>query len=359
VRSAEQAAPLENVQVGTKRADTGILDAKGNPITRAEAVMEQQQLAVPLAPAKEALRPIFERLQRKKELTGNLMGDEGRAASALDALLSAPNNAPLSVVDAALGDLKAAARGAAMPELRSQGQGLAAQAVAELETLVQQRAKAAGVWDDLRAGRDATIAKWTAAETLDKLRTEPVQTFRLLTASGDAAVERLREVQRLAPGEVPKIGRAYVDGLIDTATAEGGFGREAKLWAEWSKLGDETKALLYPNKDLRTALDNFFLVGKKMAENPNPSGTALVAQVPGQAALMMLEPVSGVSLLIGGGVVSKLLNSPTTARLLTQGMQAPRTSAVARQLASRLKAAIRPSVRTAQATQAAQPRESR
>jgi hypothetical protein len=311
---------------------------------------EPMQLAVPLAPAKDALRPVFERLMRKKELTGQLMGDEARAATALDALISGPDNAPLSVVDAALGDLKAAARGAAMPELRSQGQGLAAQAVAELETLVQQRAKAAGVWDDLRAGRDATIAKWTAAETLDKLRAEPVQTFRMLTSSGDAAVERLREVQRIAPAEVPKIGRAYVDGLIDMATAEGGFGREAKLWAEWDKLGTETKAMLYPNKELRSALDNFFLVGKKMAENPNPSGTALVAQVPGQAALMMLEPVSGVSLLIGGGVVSKLLNSPTTARLLTQGMQTPRSAAVARQLASRLKAAIRPSVRTAQAT---------
>ena len=302
---------------------------------------EPMQFPVPLAGVKESLRPVFERLMRKKELTGQLMGDEGRAATALDALLSAGDHAPLSVVDAALGDLKAAARGAAMPELRTGGQGVAALAVKELEAAVQKKAQAVGVWDDLRAGRDATIAKWTAAETLDKLKAEPVGTFRALTQDGDAAIEKLREVKRLAPGEMPRIGRAYLEGLMDTATAEGGFGREAKLWAEWDRLGDETKKILYPDAELRSSLDKFFLVGKKMAENPNPSGTAYVGTMSAQGALLAVDPVSGGATVLGGAALSKALNSPAVAKLLTQALETPATAPAAKSLTARLKVVLK------------------
>ena len=302
---------------------------------------EPMQHAVPLAGVKDALRPVFERLQRKKELTGNLMGDEGRAATALDALLSAGDHAPLSVVDAALGDLKAAARGAAMPELRTAGQGVAAQAVKELEAAVQAKAQAVGVWDDLRAGRDATIAKWTAAETLDKLKAEPVGTFKALTQGGDAAIEKLRAVKRLAPGEMPRIGRAYLEGLMDTATAEGSFGRESKLWAEWDRLGDETKATIFPDAELRSSLDKFFLVGKKMADNPNPSGSAYVGMLGAQGASLVLEPASGAATVLAGAALSKALNSPAVARLLTQALETPATAPAAKSLAARLRVALK------------------
>jgi hypothetical protein len=305
VRAAERNAMPDDVPVTRKAGDATV------------SATEPMQFAVPLAPAKDALRPVFERLMRKKELTGQLMGDEARAATALDALISGPDNAPLSVVDAALGDLKAAARGAAMPELRSQGQGLAAQAVAELETLVQQRAKAAGVWDDLRAGRDATIAKWTAAETLEALRTEPVGVFNAAVTARDAGIAKLREVAKLAPGEMPKIGRAYVEQLLDTATAEGGFARAQGLMAQWQKLGPETKKLLFPNPLLREDLDNFFLLAKKIGENPNPSGTARV-----MTAFNVMNTVPAYML-------AKVLYSPAGVRQLTKGIATGNPSAVA------------------------------
>jgi hypothetical protein len=296
---------------------------------------------VNLAPAKAALKPIYDALMKKRELTGQLLGAEGRAAVALDALVSGADEAPLSVVDAALGDIKGLARGAEMPELRSAGQGLAAEAVKNLETAVQDTAKAAGVWDDLRAGRDATIAKWTAAETRDALRAEPVQTFRALTQAGDAAIDKLRDVKKIAPAEMPKIGRAYLDDLIDTATAEGGFSREAKLWAEWSKLGDETKALIFPDASLRGDLDQFFLLGKKMAENPNPSGTGSMVALGAQGAMLWTDPVTGVATALSGAALSKALNSPAVAKLLTQAMQTPRTATAARSLGARLKVALK------------------
>ena len=302
---------------------------------------EKADPVVDLASKRAALKPVLDRLMKKKELTGQLMGDEGRAAVALDALVNGPDAAPLSAVDAALGDVKAMARGAAMPELRTSGQGAAAAAVREIEDAVQAAAKDAGIWDDLRAGRDATIAKWTAAETLDKLKAEPVGTFRALTQSGDAAIDKLREVKALAPGEMPRIGRAYLEGLMDMATAEGGFGRESKLWAEWAKLGDETKKVIYPDAELRASLDRFFLVGKKMAENPNPSGSALVAQVPGQVALTFVNPAASAATVLTGAVLSKALNSPTVARLLTQAMETPATAPAAKSLRARLAVALK------------------
>lgn len=341
VRAAERAAQPDEVPVSQKQVTSPVVEAEGRPITRTETITEAQKLAVPLAGVKDALRPVLDRLMRKKELTGTLMGDEGRAAVALDAIVSGADHAPLSVVDAALSDLKAAARGAALPELRTSGQGVAAQAVKELETALQARAKAAGVWDDLRAGRDATIAKWTAADTLDKLRAEPVQTFRMLTQGGDAAIAKLREVVRLAPAEVPKIGRAWLEDALDTATAEGGFGREAKIWADWQRLGDETKALLYPDPNLRAALDKFFLIGKKLAENPNPSGSALVGGLSAQGFLTLIDPVTSATTAIGGYALSKLLNSPKIARLLVEGMQTPKTAPTAASIAARLRAALR------------------
>lgn len=344
---AEDAAP--GARVTAETAGGGVTGAvedtiRGAAREQADAygrVAAKGDPGVNIAAKKAALKPALDRLAKKKELTGQLMGDEGRAALALDTLVHGPDVAPLSVVDGALGDIKALARGAAMPELRTSGQGAAALAVRELEDAVQATAKATGVWDDLRAGRDATIAKWSAAETLDALKAEPVGTFRALTQNGDAAVEKLRAVKKLAPGEMPKVGRAYLEGLIDTATNEGGFGHEAKLWADWQRMGDETKAILYPDPRLRESLDHFFLIGKKMAENPNPSGTAFVASIGGQGALLVTNPASGVATVIGGGVLSKALNSPKVTRLLTEAMQTPKTAPAAKSLTVRLRALLK------------------
>jgi hypothetical protein len=204
------------------------------------------------------------------------MGAEGRAAVALDALVSGPDAVPLSVADSALSELKSLARGAEMPQLRSRGQGIAAKAVKELDAAVQAKAQSAGVLDDLRAGRDATIEKWTVAETRDALRDEPVAVFNSLTMARDAGIDRLRAVARIAPQDMPKVGRAYIEGLLDTATAEGGFQRAQGLMAQWQKLGPETKKILFPNASHRNDLDGFFMLAKKIGENPNPSGTARV-----------------------------------------------------------------------------------
>lgn len=235
-------------------------------------------LAVDVASAKQALRPIYEQLQREQTLVGTLQGGKARTLVALDALMNGPDLAPLSVVDGALGDLKAMARTNDLPALRTQGQATAAEAVKALEAQVTATAKAAGqdVYAALQLGRQATIGKYQTASVRETLSGEPAQVFRQLTQGKDVGLERLRAVAQQAPREIPKIARAYLEDLMETATREGGFGHADKLYADWQRLGPETKRVLFQDPALIADLDNFFLLAKRAATNPNPSGTAQV-----------------------------------------------------------------------------------
>lgn len=95
----------------------------------------------------------------------------------------------------------------------------------------------------LEAGRKATIAKYAAAHVLERLNAEPVRAYGQMTAAGDAAIEQLRDIAKQAPGELPKIGRAFLDGLLGNATENGGFQHAAAIALNWEKLGAETKRL--------------------------------------------------------------------------------------------------------------------
>ena len=58
-----------------------------------------------------------------------------------------------------------------------------------------------------------------------------------------------------------------------------------------------------------------------VAENPNPSGTAVVAQLIPGGMLMVHNPVLGTGYLLGGYAAAKLLFSPRGVSLLTGGLR--------------------------------------
>ena len=287
---------------------------------------EAQRFAIDLRADKAALKPIFDRLMKKRELTGQLMGSEGRAATALDSLVNGPDFAPLSVVDEALGDLKSLARNGDLPELRSSGQGIAAQAVKQLDARVRARASQAGpdVLDALESGRRATTAKYLTKDARDLIAgqsSEPRAIFNRLTANDDAGLSKLRELKVMAPDEVPNVARAVLEDILEHPTSEGGFQFGAKAHADWNRLGAETKRLLYPKPGQVEALDNFFLLAKKIGESPNPSGTALTNNSFFQTGLLFTVPQYGVPIVAGSGVLSKILHSPKAVQFLTTGMR--------------------------------------
>jgi hypothetical protein len=305
----------------------------------AAAKSETMGLPVDLRPAKEALAPIYQELMREAEITPP-MGGKGRALATLDRLMKGPDDAPLSVVDGALSDLKKLSRPDAQG-MRTAGAGAAAQAVKQLDDWVKVTAENAGpeALSALEAGRAATVAKYDTAGILKALegnRKAPVRVAGKLLAAQDTAVDQLRQVAKHAPQELPKLGRAFLDRLLERATAEGGFKHADAIASKWEKLGAETKRLLYRDPAHIAELDKFFRLARMTAKSANPSGTAHTyaaghAIAEGTALLAgTIEPMTAAATIAGPAALSKLLHSPAGVRLLTEGYRIPLRNAARR-----------------------------
>jgi hypothetical protein len=291
--------------------------------TRLEAARvtsEEMGLPVDLTGAKQALRPLYDQMTRQLPITQQ---QANPGLKALSNILDGPDTAPLSQVDRDLSAIKSLAR--------SQG-GLAKMAVAKLSVAVDQAAANGGptVTAALREGRQATIGKHATLALLDQLRDEPVKVFKQLTAPQDSAIHLLRQIKEAAPGETQTIARGYLEDALSTAMERGRFDHADKLYADWQRLGTETKKILFPQPGQTQALDHFFLLAKRLQENPNPSGTAhtlTVLNFSGQPVMYGLSKLlytrAGVNALTR--LLAEDLRAPS---LPTVGPRATRTAAL-------------------------------
>jgi hypothetical protein len=230
-------------------------------------------MPVALKPLQDAMRPDHARLMAEAQVAP-LMGSKAEAARVLDRLMQAPEWVPVSVADSVLGELKGVSR-ADVPALRTEGQAIAAKAVQTLSQQVDEIvSQVPGASEMLTRGRAATVRKFAAADVLKDLQADPVRTFNALTGPGNTQLDLLEQVQQQAPQLLPQIGRAKLDQLLNLATERGRFQHTDKLYADWQKMGADRKALLFGGPDQVQALDDFFLLAKRIGENPNPSGTA-------------------------------------------------------------------------------------
>ena len=310
-------ANVHTVQTGTKHVQVPGGPPFYRPTTQTVPVMEDVALPVDVTGIKAALQPLYENMQKWMEPAKR---DANAGFQAMKSIIEGKDVLPASQAEIGLGGLKGLARDGS-----PRNAGVAKFIIPKLQQQIDDAAALGGqsAIDGLQAGRAATAAKYTTEGVLDQLRTEPVQTFNQLTWQKDSGVELLRQVQKEVPSELPKIGRAYLENLFTKATAEGGFSRAQGLQASWQNLGPETKRLLFQDPQLVGDLDKFFLGAKKIAENPNPSGTEVVSISAGSGALMVTQPHVGIPMALGAGALSKLLHSPLGVRLLTEGMKIP------------------------------------
>jgi hypothetical protein len=147
-----------------------------------------------------------------------------------------------------------------------------------------------GLLDAANAGRAATGKKWGTIRLMNQIggrvdpatpyspsSLEPVKVFQNLTRNGDTAVTALRQFQHQAPQQIPVIASTTLQGLLDTSSAHGADGAFSHAQAalnQWNRLGPQTKSILYGPQMVQD-LDNFFRMGKYLAENPNPSNTGM------------------------------------------------------------------------------------
>jgi hypothetical protein len=288
-----------------------VLDAAGKPtgqVAPGKPVMKQVNMPVDVREIKAMLKPIWEEMQ----FMPSAEQSASAAYKAVKIILEGDDFIPAPAAERGLSGLKTMAR-AENPNLRNFGQGTAARIVPELQQQVD--AAVAHTGDDafrgLQRGRALHANKMELAAIGDKLRTEPVQTFGQMTWRNDTGIDFLRQINQHAPETLPVVGRAFVDELFNKATQDGGFSRAKTLLNEWRQLGPETKKLLFRDAATRENLDKFFDGAAMIAENPNPSGTAIVSSATSLNPLRWLAGYAG----------SKLLFSPRGVALLTESMQ--------------------------------------
>lgn len=304
-------------------------DADGNYIE----IPENVALPVDMRAAKAALQPIYERMTRQMPLTQR---QASPAMQALQNIIDGPDYVSASIVDTDLGTLKSITRQADSQFTRTLGEGIVANAINELDSAVMLAARRAGpdAVDALEQGRNATRLKYRSAAVLDQLRDEPVQLFDQLTGNRDRGIELVREVAREAPESMPEIGRSFLEGLLDTATREGGFGKAGTVMNRWDSMGLNTKMELFGNRKLVSDLDNFFLLAKRASENPNPSRSGYIASLTGTGLLLATRPLVGGSYIITNAALSRLMFDPRFVQLATEGLRVPVGNAAAASLVS-------------------------
>lgn len=289
-RDAE-AQNVRKVQTGTRTVDTGVVDANGKPVTRSVPVTEDIPLPVNVKDLKEQIRPIYEEIKKWWEPAKR---NASAGFQAMESILyqkgphgqftSAPDVIPASTAEAGLSGLKALAR-----------EG---------------------------GGRNAGIAKFIIPKLQEMVDSAAAQ-------GGKEVVDTLRQARKAAAQEV---ALDKITKIFEKAQAEGGFNREAGIWQDWQRSRSDVYKQVPPA--LASDLDKFFLGAKKLAENPNPSGTTVVGISAASGGLIFTNPATGIAVTLGTGALSKLLHSRAGVRALTRGVKIPLGDKAAASVAS-------------------------
>ena len=330
--NAGQAVTIPEVGERLAKATQEAATNAGTAAKGEYAVLGKMETANPVAFAvdvksvQDKIRPLHQQMEQSADLM--VPGSaSARALTAMRRLMSGPNTQLASVVDDALGELKGSLRSVSESDPMSKGAGQLSEIVKSLDNEVRSAVGRGGGkpgLDALDRGRAATVRKYDALDVVDQMKAEPVGTVAAITRGKDGGVAFLRDVRKHAPQELPNVGRAVMDDLMDTIADP--LKRDV-AGAKWAALGPETKRALFAETLKREPnyikdLDNFFLLAKKLKENPNPSGTATTAAIGGTAGMVatghfMIPLMSELA----GASITAAMRSPRVVRALTRGLR--------------------------------------
>lgn len=291
------------------------VDPQGNP------VMADVAMPVDVRGMKTLVAPLEARLSRAWEPAQQYAS---RGLHAMRSILNGPDYISARDAELSLGGLKRLSR--------EDPQGIAGGDVArQLIPQLQQRVDSAVSAIDpraaqqLRQGREWTRVSHEIRDVLDELRQEPVQAYGQMTERRDTSIDRLRNIEREAPGSGRIIGRAWLEEELNNAMATGGFTKTQTLLNHLNSLGRAQLEIMFPNPVLRQNIREFALAGQKYGANPNPSGTAHVLTATGSVSGVggFVSPLAVIGSNLGAAGLAGLLYSPRTARTLLRGMRIP------------------------------------
>ena len=300
---ANNPANIRQVQIGEE--PSGILDAQGNPVMK--PIMREVRMPTDYTAIKAQVAPIVDQLEKA---IPQAQADASPGLRAMRQILKQPD---LVDVDTAIKDLSTiqgiARTAGELPEVRGMSKGIAASMVPKMRAAIDDAAAKAGVdaSDALDRGRLATRSKYAVNDVLKALprnamgEIEPSQVFSRLTRSGDQSLELLRSVQAKAPGSLPSVARAYVEGLVNDMVYQGDVRRAQSAVRAWHNLGDETKGILFDPQTQQNITD-YVNYAEMIGRKANPSGTASTA-----AILAALHPKLLIPQLFAGRPIANAL----------------------------------------------------
>lgn len=344
-RSIEaQPEHAREVQTGTRRVQ--VTDENGNVTTKTEPVLETVQLPVDYRPLKAAVKPLLAEVLKPMSIAQE---ESSTGIKALRNILDAPDFVSASTADQDLGALKGIMRDSA----QSRSVGQAKFAADRLSRAVDEAANRAGpdAVAALEQGRAATVAKYKVQDFQKDLGFTDVGTGRSTPGEAvplvdkiirdeDRSIGLLRQVAEHAPEHVPALAQAKLQQLIEAGTRDAGMDAPKAALRKWINLGAETKQILYG--DRAQPITDWFTLNKRLADNPNPSGSgSLLAMVKG-VGLVLTQPHIGVPVMLGAKPLARMLFNPAESRLMMAAIKTPATAPGASILARQVLAAAGP-----------------
>ena len=259
----------QTVQTGTTASK--ILGPNGQPLQ--VPVLATFDAPVDLTQVRGPLQSIYDNLKQNMPIVQQNSSPAFQALAQL--VTSDATHMSAMDFDKFLGAVKAVSRDGSSPYLTDVSQSLARQVIKQGEAGLNKALLTAGpdVPARLKSARNGVKAYYQTADMLSELPDEPASLYDYMAKGGDRALTTLQALSKVAPKELKTVGRTYLEGLLDQATNEGGFGRADGVKAAWRRMGPETKQMLFGSQ-LTTDLDNFMLGSKTLLKNLNASGTA-------------------------------------------------------------------------------------
>jgi len=262
-------ANTEKRVVGQKASP--ILDESGKPyMTDVTATFETP---VDVTASQAKLRPLYDEISKmmpegQKQLSPGF--------TALREVVEGKSVMDAETLDKNLGAIKALIRRQGRDYLPTRSQGIASQIVNALEKDVTDAYGKAGggALDKLMQARKGVKDYHEVAEILASLPEEPGALYARLTQGGDKRLNLLRDLNQFAPNEVKQIGNTFLQGMVEKLTSGGQIGRAAGVRADFMRLGDGTKKIIFGNPEQVAEFHKFLTTVEELTRMRNPSGTA-------------------------------------------------------------------------------------
>lgn len=289
---------------------------------------EMIQAPVDYLEVQKTLRPVLQRLER---MPGWAQRQTDPAVVSLRSIVEGPRYRPVGETNQLLSALKHVERGGqtvGAVGTRNAKLGIAAREIAPLEQALSKAMTDLGMDPAdvaaLTEGRQLTSTKYRVQAVRKKLGAtselaEPVSIFNRLTQNEDVHAGLLARVKAISPEQMPRIGRALFDEILQPALDTGSF---MSALRDFKKIGPRTREMLW-GKAHANDIEQLLVLADNMTERINLSGSGMAVVKAGQLRDVVTSPLKAGPMAFVFGKLGQVLTNPKATKVLLNGLRIP------------------------------------